>query len=65
MADQIIEYLKENDIPVTRESYIGLNWMGQYDPKQPLPAELEAELPEELQLHEESEEESEEEPSAS
>lgn len=59
MADKIIEYLKDNDIPVTRENYIGLNWMGDYDPSEPLPPELEMELPEELQLHEEEPEEEE------
>ena len=50
--DSVLEYLRDNDIPVTRENYIGLNWMGEYDPTQPLPAELEAELPEGLQMSE-------------
>lgn len=51
-TDHVLEYLRDNDIPVTRANYIGLNWMGEYDPAQPLPAELEAELPEGLQMHE-------------
>ena len=49
--DYTLEYLKKNGIPVTRENYIGLNWAGDYDSKQALPAELEASLPEELQLN--------------
>jgi hypothetical protein len=57
--DPIIEYMKENDIPVTRDNYIGLNWLGDYDPSEPLPAELEADLPEELQIHDEEEDETE------
>lgn len=48
--DYTLEYLKENNLPVTRENYINVNWMGDYDPAEPLPAELEASLPEELQL---------------
>jgi hypothetical protein len=47
--DYTLQYMKENDIPITRANYIALNWMGDYDPAQPLPAELEAELPEELE----------------
>lgn len=49
MSDPIVEYLKKNGIPVTRHNYIGLNWMGDFDPDEELPAELEADLPEELQ----------------
>jgi hypothetical protein len=50
MSDLIVDYLKKHNIPVTRESYINLNWMGDHDPSKPLPAELEAELPKDLQL---------------
>ena len=49
MTDYVLDYMKKNDIPMTRKNYIELNWMGQADPNQPLPAELEAEMPEELQ----------------
>jgi len=48
MVDYVKKYMEKNDIPLTRESYIKLNWPG-VDPKKPLPAELEAELPEEFQ----------------
>jgi hypothetical protein len=51
MIDYTLDYLKKNKIPVTRENYIGLDFAGDYDPKQPLPAELEASLPKELQLN--------------
>lgn len=54
MKDYVLDYLKENNLPVTRENYINVNWMGDYDPAEPLPAELEASLPEELQLKGES-----------
>jgi uncharacterized lipoprotein YmbA len=50
MIDYVLNYLKKNNIPVTRQSYIEYNWLGQYDWRKPLPAELEAELPKELQL---------------
>lgn len=49
MKDYTLEYLEKNKIPVTRENYVGLNWLGDLDPKEPLPAELEAELPDDLQ----------------
>lgn len=52
MKDLTVEYLKENGLPVTRENYINTNWLGEYDPAEPLPAELEASLPEELQMKE-------------
>jgi hypothetical protein len=48
MVDYVKQFLEKNSIPVTRKSYMGLNWPGaDYD--KPLPAELEAEIPEELQ----------------
>lgn len=53
MEDLLLDFMKKNNIPVTRENYIGLNWAGEYDAAKPLPAELEADLPEELQLKEE------------
>jgi hypothetical protein len=48
--DYTLEYLKKSGIPVTRENYVGLNWLGDYDPAKPLPAELEASLPAEIQM---------------
>lgn len=49
--DSTLLYLQKHNIPVTRENYISLNWMGDYPADQPLPAELEASLPKELQLN--------------
>jgi hypothetical protein len=49
MDDSIVAYLKKLNIPVTRENYIAVNWMGDYPADEPLPAELEASLPKELQ----------------
>lgn len=53
--DYILEYLKENKIPVTRENYILVNSLGDNDGSQPLDAEDEAELPEELQIQNQKE----------
>jgi hypothetical protein len=50
MKDYTLEYLKTHHIPITRENYIGLDFLGDYDPKEMLPAELEAGLPKELQI---------------
>jgi hypothetical protein len=47
--DELLEYMKKNNIPLTRENYIGLNWAGDLDPAKPLDAELEADLPKEIQ----------------
>jgi hypothetical protein len=54
--DHVLNYMEENNIPITRKNYIEINWMGDRDPNEPLPAELESELPPALQLHDESEE---------
>jgi hypothetical protein len=51
--DHVEEYLKKNNIPVTRPNYVNLNWAGDADPSKPLPAELEASLPKELQIEKE------------
>lgn len=48
--DYTLNYMKENNIPLTRENYIEINWMGDYKADEPLPAELEAELPKQFQL---------------
>jgi len=51
-TDIVKAYLEKNGVPVTRENYIGLAFAGDYDPKEPLPGELEASLPAEIQLKE-------------
>lgn len=53
--DHVLNYMEENNIPVNRKNYIEINWMGDYDPSKPLPAELEAELPSALQMQDEEE----------
>ena len=58
--DHVLNYMEENNIPITRKNYIEINWMGDYDPSKPLPAELEAELPPALQMNEEEDEKEEE-----
>ena len=57
--DHVLNYMEENNIPITRKNYIEINWMGDMDPDKPLPAELEAELPSALQIQEEPEKEEE------
>ncbi len=47
--DHLLNYMKKNNIPITRENYINANWMGDRDPDQQLPPELETELPEQIQ----------------
>ena len=49
-TDPIVEYLKQLNLPVTRQNYISINWCGEYQWDKPLPPELEASLPEELQI---------------
>ena len=51
--DHVLNFMEENNIPITRKNYIEINWMGDYDPSKPLPAELEAELPSALQMQDE------------
>jgi hypothetical protein len=46
----LIEYMKEHDIPVTRENYLSLAYLG--NPPAELGNELEAEFPSELQTEE-------------
>ena len=45
--DSLAKYMEKIGIPVTRESWIEMNWMP--DPPKPWTAEYEAMLPEELQ----------------
>ena len=50
MIDYVLDFMKKNNLPMDRETYVEINWMGVYDPRKPLPAELESEIPEEFQL---------------
>jgi len=45
--DEIIQWMKELDIPITRQNYIDLAWME--DPPKPWTVEAEQQLPKELQ----------------
>jgi hypothetical protein len=45
-SDPLVEYMKKHDIPVTRENYLSLAYLG--NPPAELGPELEAELPSEL-----------------
>jgi len=47
--DFVLEWMKKNNIPVTRENYVALNTLGDADGSDMLDAEQEAELPAELQ----------------
>jgi hypothetical protein len=53
--DHVLEYMKQHNIPVTRENYLDIAYMG--NPPDVLDAEEEADLPEELQLTEDAVEE--------
>lgn len=46
MVDYVLEYMKQHNIPLTRENYLEINYMG--NPPDPMPAELEAEIPDEV-----------------
>ena len=51
MSDGIVEWLRKNNIPVTREHYFDAAWLTpDWDWNLPLPAEMEAELPEEVRF---------------
>lgn len=45
--DHVLEYMRENGIPLTRENYLNEAYMG--EPPEELGPEEEAELPEEFQ----------------
>lgn len=45
-SDPVLAYLKKNKVPLTRENYLGLAYLG--DPPKELDAEQEALLPEEI-----------------
>jgi|HubBroStandDraft_4_1064222.scaffolds.fasta_scaffold1488032_1 hypothetical protein len=55
--DYVLEMMKEEKLPMTREQYLALAYMG--NPPEPLSAEEEAELPEQFQLDEDDEDENE------
>jgi hypothetical protein len=44
--DPVLQLMRDRGIPITRENYIEMNWMG--DPPEPWTAEDEDQLPEEL-----------------
>jgi len=51
MRDEMLAYMRQNKIPITRARYLALAYLGDIkDPNKPLDPELEAELPEELQI---------------
>jgi hypothetical protein len=52
MSDLLLDWMKKNGVPITREKYLGLAY-GQ-DLPDPWTPEHEAELPEELQEHADS-----------
>ena len=45
-SDPVLAYLKKNNVPLTRENYLDLAYLG--DPPEELDAEAEALLPEEI-----------------
>jgi hypothetical protein len=51
---QIVEYLKKNNVPLTRENYLQLAYLG--EPPKELDAEQEAMLPEEIRKNDSAEE---------
>jgi hypothetical protein len=48
MADSVIEFMKRHNIPMTRENYLDVAYMG--NPPEVLDAEEEYNLPEQFQL---------------
>jgi len=46
--DAVLDYMKEHNLPLTREKYLELAYFG--NPPEQLSAEEEAELPEEFQV---------------
>jgi hypothetical protein len=53
--DETVLLLEEFDIPVTRENYLRLAFMGK-PPEEPLDGEIEIQLPKELQRYNDDEE---------
>ncbi len=47
MTDCVLDYMKKHDVPMTRENYLELAYLG--NPPSSLSAEEESELPEEFQ----------------
>src|SRR5262249_8125569 len=54
LVDGILAFMKQHDIPLTRENYLDVAYLG--NPPEELSAEEEAELPEEFQVWETDEE---------
>lgn len=53
VLDYVKTFLEKHGIPLTRDSYIRLNWPGRDLNKEPLLAEELTELPEEIQIQSE------------
>jgi hypothetical protein len=51
--DAVLDYMKEKNIPLTKENYLDLNYLG--NPPESLGGEEESEIPEEIQGQEEPE----------
>jgi hypothetical protein len=47
--DHVLEYMKKNNLPLTREKYLEMAYLG--NPPEELGPEEEAELPREFQKH--------------
>jgi hypothetical protein len=49
MTDYVIEFMRQHNIPMTRENYLEIAFMG--SPPEELDAEAEFDLPEQFQLN--------------
>jgi hypothetical protein len=56
-ADPILTWMRKNDVPITRENYLAINYLGNVPTE--IGPEIEAELPPEVQLPEWRDEEEE------
>jgi len=54
LMDSVLRFMKQHDVPVTRENYLDVAYLG--NPPEELSAEEQAELPEEFQQHSEDDE---------
>ena len=48
LMDSVLRFMKQHDVPVTRENYLDVAYLG--NPPEELSAEEEAELPEQFQV---------------
>jgi len=49
-GDPVLEWMRKHGVPLTRQNYLDLNYLG--NPSSTIDPEIEAELPEEVQLPE-------------